>query len=436
MRRKLIKNGRLIDPASGRDGAFDILIEGEKIEAIGARSSIGEVADALIIDASDLWVAPGLIDAHAHLREPGYEYKETFKTGSASAAAGGFTSVVAMANTRPVNDTGEMTRYILEKGRADGIVNIETVGAITKGLEGKELAEIGEMVENGVVAFSDDGRSIQDSGLFRRALEYISIFGLPVMEHAEDYSLNRGGSMNEGRISARLGLVGYPKIAEEAMIQRAALLAEELDAPIHISHISTRRGVEIVRAGKARSAPITAEAAPHHFTLTEEALIDYNSNAKMSPPLRERDDLEAIKEGLADGAIDLIATDHAPHSQSEKELEFDLAPFGIVGFESALPLSLALVAEGRLSALELIRLMSLNPARLLRQDSFRGSIRPGRIADLTIIDPNVEWTIEISKFKSLSKNSPFDQFKVKGRAAMTIVAGSIVHSLIEGVKPE
>ncbi|MGH7819632.1 MAG: dihydroorotase, partial [Candidatus Binatia bacterium] len=335
-----IEGGRMIDPAAGIDELRDLLIENGVVRAVEKPGSFAATEVARRIDARGCWVVPGLIDLHTHLREPGYEYKETIASGVAAAVAGGFTAVACMANTNPVNDSGAVTRFILERATEAGLARVHPIGALSQGLKGERLAEIGEMCSAGIVAVSDDGKPVVDAGLMRRALEYCAMFALPVIDHAEDPGLAAGGAMHEGRTSLRLGLKGLAAAAEEVMVGRDIALAELTRGRLHIAHASTRGTVELVREAKARGVRVTAEATPHHFTLTDEAVADYDGNAKMNPPLRSADHVEAVKNGLADGTIDAIATDHAPHHKDEKEIEFDQAAFGIVGLETALPLSI------------------------------------------------------------------------------------------------
>ena len=417
----VIKNGRLIDPANNRDEIADVLIDDGKIAEIA--QNISPPDDTKIIDAKDRWVTPGLIDIHTHLREPGFEYKETVQSGAESAAAGGFTGIACMANTNPVNDNGQVTEYI-QKAAQNALVNVYVIGAVTKGLNGKELSEIGEMAKLGIVALSDDGKCVMDGSVMRAAMEYAKMFGLPIIEHAEDHTINKSGVMNEGFVSETLGLKGVPRTAEDVIVARDIQLAEYLDAPVHIAHVSTAGTVELLRRAKERGIKITAEVAPHHFTLTDDACKGYDTNAKMAPPLRETEDLAAIKLGLADGTIDCIATDHAPHAIHEKEVEFDVAAFGIVGLETALPLSLALMRDGVITPSRLIDAMSYQPARIIGID--RGTFNPGAVADVTIIDPDTAWRVTPENFKSKSRNTPFAGWDVKGFAEKTIVAGEVV----------
>lgn len=416
----LIKGGRVIDPANKIDGIFDILVEDGKIDKI---SSLIPHPTSLIpvIDASGKIVVPGLIDIHVHLREPGYEWKETIKTGTAAAVAGGFTSVVCMANTSPVNDEPSVTEYILKKAREEGSCNVFPIGAISKGLQGEVLANIGELKEAGCVAVSDDGRPVMNADLMRRALEYASSFGLTVISHAEDLTLARGGTMNEGVTATRLGLKGIPNAAEDVMVARDIALAELTGARLHIAHVSTKGAVRIVRNAKARGTKVTAETAPHYFTLTEEAVDGYNTSAKMSPPLRTKEDVDAIKEGLRDGTLDCIATDHAPHDPDSKDVEFPSAANGIVGLETSLPLTLRLVEEGVLTLSQAIERLTVNPAKALGLN--KGTLSVGADADIAVIDLDDEWIVEPLKLRSKSRNTPFAGWKMKGRAVVALVAG-------------
>ncbi|HSG05188.1 MAG TPA: dihydroorotase, partial [Nitrospiria bacterium] len=372
----LILNGRVIDPVHHRDETADVLVEDGKINRIGKipKGSVHK-PDLTVIDASGKWVVPGLVDLHVHLRQPGQEYKEDIRSGTEAAAAGGFTSVCCMPNTRPVNDNEAVTRLIVQTAEREGVVNVHPIGAITKGLKGVELAAIGEMVRAGCVAISDDGKPVMSSEVMRRAMEYALAFDLVVIDHCEDEHLFADGVMNEGAVSMELGLRGIPKAAEEVMVQRNIVLAELTGARIHMAHVSAAGSVRSIREAKSRGIRVTAETCPHYFTLTDEAVGDYNTKAKMNPPLRTAADREAIREGLADGTLDVIATDHAPHSEDEKEREFDRAPFGIVGLETALPLSLELVADGVLGPADLIDRLSVQPARIARID--RGHLGVG-----------------------------------------------------------
>jgi dihydroorotase len=370
-------------------------------------------------------VAPGFIDMHVHLREPGFEYKETVLTGTQSAVAGGFTTVACMANTNPVNDNSSVTRYIIEKAQAANLARVLPIGALSKGLKGESLADIGDMAAAGAVAISDDGRPVMDSNLMRRALEYCSMFNLLISVHEEDLHLAAGGMMNEGPTALRLGLKGIPNAAEDVMVARDIILARLTGGRLHIAHASTRGAVALVRQAKAEGLSVTAEAAPHHFMLTEEAVTGYNTNAKMAPPLRQLEDVEAIREGLRDGTIDAIATDHAPHHQDEKEVEFDQAANGIVGLETALPLTLRLVRDGVLSLVDAVRKLTVNPARILGLPY--GTLSVGSPADLVIFDPAHAWNVLPERLRSKSKNTPFSGWEVTGKVMVTIVAGRVVY---------
>jgi dihydroorotase len=422
--RTLVANGTVVDPVARTSTPADVLLDGDRIEAVGAPGSFAD-AEATLVDARGLHVLPGLVDIHVHLREPGQEYKETVATGSAAALAGGFTSVATMANTNPVNDSGAVTQYILERGRTVAGVRVYAIGAVSVGLQGERMAEIGEMHRAGIVAVSDDGRPIMNASLMRHALEYTQLFGLPVIAHEEDDALCCGGVMNEGPTAVRLGLRGRPAAAEEVMIARDVALAELTGGHLHVAHLSTARGVELVRQAKARGLRVTAEVTPHHLFLTEEAVGDYDTNAKMAPPLRTKADVEALRQGLADGTIDCIATDHAPHHQDEKDCEFDEAAFGIVGLETALPLGLRLVAEGVLDLPTLIERMTVGAARILNLPA--GTLAPGAPADLTLVDPERKWKVAARSFKSKGRNTPFEGWDVTGRALVTMVGGRILH---------
>jgi dihydroorotase len=426
----LIRNGRVIDPAHRRDEVTDVLIENGKISRIGkALKSDGPKSETQVIDGTDKWVVPGLVDVHVHLREPGFEYKETIKTGTEAAAAGGFTSVCCMPNTNPVNDNQAVTRLIREKARQEGRVHVFPIGAITKGSKGEELSEIGDLVEAGCVAITDDGKPVMNSGVMRRAMEYSLAFDLPVIDHCEDESLMNGGVMNEGVVSMELGLRGIPAAAEEVMVARNLILAELTGARLHLAHVSTAGSVRLVRDAKSRGARVSAETCPHYFILTEEAVRGYNTTAKMNPPLRTVQDRDAIRQGLKDGTLDVIATDHAPHAEDEKNREFDLAPFGIVGLETALPLTLRLVEEGVLSLEEAVAKLTVNPARVMRLN--KGHLGIGADADLCLIDPEATWTVDPRRLRSKSNNTPFAGWRIKGLVAMTIVDGRVAYSTEE-----
>lgn len=420
----LIKNGRVIDPTQNLDQTCDLLIENGKIKEIG--NNLLAPAGVQSIDASGCYVTPGLIDIHVHLRDPGLEYKEDIISGTKAAVAGGFTSVCCMPNTKPAIDSKAVASYIINKAKAEGFCNVFPVGSITQGSKGDALAEMGELKESGCVAVSDDGHPVKSSELMRRALQYANGIGIPLITHAEDLDLVGAGTMNEGFTSTELGLKGIPRVAEDIATSRDVLLAEYTGAPIHIAHVSTLGSVQIIRDAKARGVKVTCETAPHYFTLTDDAVRGYNTNAKMNPPLREATDMAAIKAGLQDGTIDCIATDHAPHHLDEKDVEFDVAMNGIVGLETSLPLSLKLVSDGVLTLPQLVEKMSSNPARIL--SLCRGTLTVGAVADVTVIDPEMEWVVDADKLASKSKNTPFIGWKMQGGARCVIVAGKVVNS--------
>src|SRR5262247_3332317 len=420
----LIKNGTIIDPSQSLEKKRDLLIRNGKVEAVGEQLVEDDIET---FDATGLIIAPGFIDLHVHLREPGFEYKETIESGARAAVAGGFTSVCCMPNTKPVNDNSSVTSFIIEQARAAKLANVFPIGAITVGSKGEQLAEIGEMKSAGIVAVSDDGKPVTDSGLMRRAMEYASDFDLPVVDHCEDCCGAAGWAMHEGEYSALMGLNGLPGAAEDLHVARDITLAELTGARVHIAHISTARSVEMVRQAKRRGLAVTCEVTPHHFTLTDRDVYEsgYDTNFKMAPPLRPQSDLEAVIEGLRDGTIDAIATDHAPHHANEKMLEFDQAPNGVIGLETAVGLTLdRLVDRGVISIKRLVELLSTNPARIFKLD--RGTLKVGAVADVTIFDPNGEIKIDASRFQSKSRNTPFGGWELKGAPAATIVGGRIV----------
>lgn len=421
----LLQNGRIIDPVNCIDTVGSILIEDGKITEISLTAPITPPENSLIFDLSGKWICPGFVDMHVHLREPGEEYKETIKSGTRAAAHGGFTAVACMPNTTPVNDCEAVTTLILAKAKEAGYARVYPVGAISKGSKGEILAEFGEMKQAGVVAVSDDGHPVEDCQMMRRALEYSSNHDMLIISHPEERSLSRDGAMNESHLSTRMGLRGIPRVAEEIMIYRDIALAEYTSRPVHIAHISTREAVDLVRRAKAKGTQVTTETTPHYFTLTEEAVEGYNTFAKMSPPLRTADDILAIQEGLQDGTIDAIATDHAPHSTMEKNVEFDLAANGIIGLETSIPLTLELVRRDIISAEKMVQLLSVNPVHILKVDG--GNISKGNRADLTIIDPDVIFTYTAESVISKSQNSPFLEREMQGKAVLTIVDGKVVY---------
>ncbi len=419
----LIKGGRVIDPANNFSDVADILVEDRKIIASGLDLKATEEAE--IIDASGKLVVPGFIDMHVHLREPGLEAKETIATGTRAAAMGGFTGVACMPNTKPVIDNQALVEFIKCRAASEGVVNVFPIGAITKGSDGNELAEIGDMKMAGAAAISDDGHPVMNAQLMRLAMQYASMFDMTVISHCEDTNLVADGVMNEGYFSTIFGLKGISRLAEEVMVAREIMLAELTGAKVHIAHISTAGSVELVRQAKRKGLKVTAEAAPHHFSLTDEAVGSYDTNTKVNPPLRGEDDVKAVKDGLRDGTIDVIATDHAPHTQEEKDVEYNYAPFGMVGLETAVGLAFKeLVIPGILSVEELVQKMSVNPALILGLD--KGHLTPGSDADITIIDPNLKEIVDVKKFASKAKNSPYDGWELKGLPVATIVGGKVV----------
>jgi len=429
--KRLLKGGRVVDPASGRDGAFDVLIDDDRIAQIG-RDLPASLADAgAIIDIdSALVICPGFIDMHVHLREPGQEHKETVASGTASAVAGGFTAVACMPNTNPVNDNAGVTRLILQKAAEANLARVYPIGAVSRGQKGEQLADIAELHAAGCVAVSDDGHPVATALLARRALEYTSMFGIPLIEHCEDPTLKAEGCAHEGARAAELGLKGIPGAAESIMAARDVLLAEMTGGRVHIAHMSAWTTLEAVRQGKSRGVKVTCEVTPHHFTLTDDQLaapIAYDTNTKMNPPLREARDRDAMLSGLRDGSIDAIATDHAPHHYDEKNVEYDRAPFGIVGLETAVPIALdRLVHTGLIGYLRLVELLSTNPARILRVPG--GTLEPGAPADITILAPDLQVTIDRAKLRSKSKNTPFHGWTFRGGVAATVVGGRVVYT--------
>ena len=425
----VIKNGRVIDPVNSLDEPKDILVHKGIIKAIESPGSISFDAGEKpsVIDAKGCVVCPGLIDMHVHFREPGFEYKETITSGCQSAAAGGFTSVAVMPNTNPVNDTRAVTEHILGLARTEGIINVYPIAAITQKLEGERLSEMADLKNAGAIAFSDDGRPVMNNELMRRAFEYSKMFELPLIQHSEMLDLTEGGCMNEGMVSTELGLKGMPAEAEDIMVYRDIALLEKTGGRLHVAHISSKNSVDLVRQAKSKGLPVTCEVAPHHFTLTDEAVRGYDTNTKMSPPLRAIEDVEAIKEGLRDGTIDIIATDHAPHDITDKQVEYQNACFGIVGLETALPLSLKLVDEKILSMGDVIKKLTSTPADIFNLKA--GNLSLGNEADILIFNPSLEYCIDISKFHSKSKNSPFDGWKVKGKVLHTLVKGKTAYSV-------
>ncbi|MBW1989336.1 MAG: dihydroorotase [Deltaproteobacteria bacterium] len=423
----VIAGGWALDPAQGLDGPADVVAEDGIITRVGkdAARDIEPGPGVQVVNAEGMRVLPGLVDMHVHLREPGQEYKETIATGTRAAAVGGFTAVCCMANTIPVNDNAAVTKFILDRAAAEGAVRVYPAAAATRGQKGAELADFGDLAAAGARAVSDDGHPVSDAGMMRRVLEYAADFGLAVLSHPEDLPLANGGSMNEGALSTRMGLPGIPAAAEAAMVARDILLAQLTGLPLHLCHVSCFQSVEMIRLAKERGVPVTAETAPHYFSLTEDAVAGYNTNAKMNPPLRAEKDREAVCQGLADGTIDAIASDHAPHSILEKDLEFDQAAFGIVGLETSLSLSLALVRRGVLTLKQLVLAMSTNPARILGLDP--PALAPGAPADVTVVDPDAQWVVDPEAFFSKGRNTPFAGMTLQGRAACTVVGGRVVH---------
>ncbi|HKB08578.1 MAG TPA: dihydroorotase [Candidatus Polarisedimenticolia bacterium] len=428
----LIKGGRVIDPASKTDAVMDLWIDDGRIaeRRPSGQGRAASPAGARVLDATGLWVCPGLVDMHVHLREPGQEHKETIETGTRAAAAGGFTSIACMPNTDPWNDGLSVTEYIVSEARRKGVVNVYPIGCVSKNGKGQELAEIGDMVRSGAVAVSDDGRPIGNSYLLRMALEYTKIFGVPVIDHCEDKSLSAAGVMNEGYISTMLGLKGIPAASEEVAVATDLAVAAMTQGRLHLAHLSTRGSLDKVRRAKADGIRVTCEATPHHLVLTDQAVADtdYDPNTKMNPPLRREQDRQALVEGLADGTIDAIASDHAPHHADEKLVEFDDAPFGVIGLETTVPLVLdRLVRGGALTPTRFVEVLSVNPAAIL--GIRKGTLKVGSDADVTLIDPDLERRVDVAQFQSKSRNSPFHGLTLRGWPVATLVGGRVVHEL-------
>ena len=425
--KRLLKGGHVVDPTQGVDGTRDVLLDGDRVAAVGQDLPAGPGVE--VVEIPDGWVVcPGFVDMHVHLREPGQEHKETIASGTAAAAAGGFTAVACMPNTEPVNDSAAVTRSIVERAAISGVVRVYPIGAVSKGMKGESLSEIADLKGAGCVAVSDDGKPVVSAMLMRRALEYAGMFGIPVIDHCEEPTLKGEGVAHEGFVASMLGLRGIPATAESIMVERNLALAELTGSAVHMAHLSTRQALRAMDAAKSRGLAATCEVTPHHFTLTDERLTaptSYDTNLKMNPPLRERADVDAVLQGLRNGTVDVIATDHAPHQQDEKAVEFDRAPFGIIGLETAIPLALdRLVHRGVVTLRRLVQLMSINPSRILSLPG--GSLRPGRPADVTIIAPSAATMIDVARSKSLSRNSPFDGWKLRGAVAVTIVGGRTV----------
>ncbi len=428
MARVLIRGGRVLDPASERDEPGDVLLVDGRIEAVGPGI---ETRGAELIDAEGAWIAPGFVDLHCHLREPGQEYKEDIASGGRSAVAGGFTAVACMANTHPVNDDPAMTDFILDRAAHDSPARVYPIAAATRALEGEVMTEMSALIDAGAVAFSDDGKTIMDSGVMRRVLEYSKLVGAPVVSHCEDRDLVGDGVVNEGPVSTRLGLPGNPAIAETLHVMRDVALAELTGAHLHVGHVSTAGGVDCIRSARERGVSVTAEVTPHHLALTDEECTGYDTNSKVAPPLRSAEDVAACRAGLADGTLDAVATDHAPHALHEKDQEFTQAPPGMIGFETAAAVVLDLVRQGELTPLELVRRLSTNPARILRKTG--GSLAVGEPADVVVLDPERRWTYDPAKGWSKSRNSPWAGRELVGRVVATLVGGRLVYHADRGV---
>jgi len=423
----IIRDGRVIDPANKRDEVVDLLIVDGKIAPLSQLSALNSQPDEL--DASGLIVAPGLIDMHVHLREPGFGHKETIESGARAAAAGGFTTIVCMPNTSPVADDPSTIAWIKSRAATAACVNVLPAGAISKDLAGEELAPIGSLVQAGIVAITDDGRCIQNHELMRRAVEYARMVEVPVLDHCQDYNFVGNGVVNEGYWSTLLGLPGWPAVGEEAIVMRNILLAELCDHHIHCQHVTTAKSVRLLREARRRGVKISGEVCPHHIALTDEAIQNFDTNYKMNPPLRAQTDVDALLEGISDGTLSVLASDHAPHADFEKEVEFDAAPFGIIGLETEFGLFVDLLVHKhrRVDIVRLIEMYTAEPAKLLKLEA--GTLSVGASADVTLLNPDLEWTVQIDKFESGSRNSPFDGWKLKGRAVRTIVGGKTIWEL-------
>ncbi|MFO0556710.1 MAG: dihydroorotase [Polyangiales bacterium] len=420
----LLKNGRVVDPSRSLDAVADVVIENGRVLRVGpnAAASFATDRDVRVIDCTGKWILPGMVDIHTHMREPGYEYKEDIRSGTKAAAIGGFTTICAMPNTNPTNDNRAITEMMVSRAKEAGVVRFHPIGAVTRKLEGKELTEMADLRDGGCVAVSDDGKCVLHSGVMRRALEYAGTFDVPVIQHAEDHHLTEGAQMHEGAISTRLGLKGWPRVAEDHIVARDLMLTEMTRAKYHVAHISSKGAVAFVREAKSRGVRATAEVTPHHLTLTDESVLGYQTACKVNPPLREAEDRDALIAALADGTIDCIATDHAPHAPSEKDAEFSEAPNGMIGLETALPLMLELVHQKRVALSRMIEALTIAPARIVGLPV--GTLAEGALGDAIIVDPDVEWTVE--SFASKSSNSPFVGRKVRGRVLTTIVNGAVV----------
>jgi dihydroorotase len=430
--RIVLRGGRVIDPANDLDGLADVVIVDGRVARIGVGAGTDippDARDTRVIDCTGRWVTPGFVDLHTHLREPGEEYKEDIVSGARAAAAGGFTTVCAMPNTQPVNDTRAVAEMVVAKARAHAVVHVHPIGAITRGQQGRELTEMADLREAGCVAVSDDGRCVTNAAVMRRALEYAATFDLPVVQHAEDHALTVGAQMHEGAVATRLGLKGWPRVAEDHIVARDLMLAHATGARYHLAHASTAGSAALIREAKARGVRVSAEVTPHHLTLTDEAVLGYRTACKVNPPLRERGDVEALIEALADGTLDCVATDHAPHAVLEKECEFAEARFGMVGLETCLAVLFDLVHAGRVRPVRLIDALTRAPARAFGLDA--GALTVGARADIAVIDPERVWTIEAKHFRSKGRNTPFEGRTVRGRVERTFVAGVEVHGPVE-----